>query len=545
MLDFLSSFLLRSRLEPSRIQFSLVKPSLSERAEVCNVQACSNGDILAGAERYATLFRSRGAKPDQIVLISLKPEPALFYAFLGALLAGCVPSMMPFPSIKQDPALFWGSHAELFRHLGGGLFVTYPENVADVAANTPSGLLRILIPADADSLSPDGAPYHEWSPDAVCCLQHSSGTTGLKKGVALTMASIGAQISSYANAIQITSEDAIVSWLPVYHDMGFVTSLLMPLAIGNHSVLMSPFDWLLDPLFLFETARAHDGRFIWLPNFAFHHLASAAEDSDPIDLSNVKAFINCSEPCKIETFDLFARTFARWGVRPDQLQVCYAMAETVFAVSQTDLGSAPKTAAISRSALEERRELLFGSDDRVEIVSVGRPIEGLRVRSVGGAVGEIQVLGPCVFNGYFGRDSADAFDDGWYRTGDIGFLHDGELYVLGREKDVIIVQGKNVLAHEIEALVGAVPGVKPGRAVALGLFNAAVGSEEVVIVAELADTRARNEIRTDIRKVLESTIGLAPRRIELVEANWLVKSTSGKISRSENLRKYKDLITER
>ena len=450
--------------------------------------------------------------------------------------------MMPFPSIKQDPILFWESHNDLFRHIGGGIFVTFHENIADIERNTPKGLLTLVAPEDTENTTPDGAPHHRWAREDVCCLQHSSGTTGLKKGVTLTFASIDAQIRAYTKAAQISPDDAIVSWLPLYHDMGFVTALLMPLAMGNHVATMSPFEWLSKPLYLFEMVKNYAGRYVWLPNFAFNHLANCVEGEIPIDLSNVKAFVNCSEPCRPETFDQFARAFAAWGVRHDQLQVCYAMAETVFAVSQTELGVRPKSVLRPKFALEEHHELTIEADHSAKVLSAGRPVEGFQVRIDGSVVGEIQVRGDSVFDGYYKRDSSNSFEGGWYKTGDIGFFFEDELYILGRKQDLIIVLGRNFFAHEIETLINDLPGIKAGRVVAFGVYNASVGSEDVVIVAELEGTKPKGEVRANVKRILESTIGLVPKKIEFVEAGWLVKSTSGKVSRNRNKRKYLGIL---
>jgi fatty-acyl-CoA synthase len=320
--------------------------------------------------------------------------------------------------------------------------------------------------------------------------------------------------------------------------MGFVAAFLMPLLLGNPVVMMSPFDWLADPLSLFDAIERYHGRFTWLPNFAFHHLANSADGARPRDLSGMKAFINCSEPCRSETFTHFLDRFANWGLRSEQLQVCYAMAETVFAVTQTPPGTPPKPLHVSGSTVRDARAIRFESDDPVAVLSTGRPIDGISIRIEGAEVGEILLQGAFLFEGYFQQDSSVAFTQGWYRTGDIGFMHEGELYVLGRQKDLIIVLGKNFLAHELEALVNRVAGVKPGRAVALGIFNPTVGSEDVIIIAELDETAPQTSVRGGIRSILENMVGLVPRTILLVPQGWLIKSTSGKISRSANIRKF-------
>jgi fatty-acyl-CoA synthase len=335
-----------------------------------------------------------------------------------------------------------------------------------------------------------------------------------------------------------------VSWLPLYHDMGFIATFLLPLTLGNHTVMISPFEWLSKPARLFDLMERFNGKYTWLPNFAFNHLVLSADGEVPRNLSHVKAFINCSEPCKSQTFDAFLDRFASWGVRSEQLQVCYAMAETVFAVSQTSPATPTRRLTVSNSAVTERDSLSLDGPDPVCVLSAGKPIDGIEVRIDGTEVGEILVRGKFVFRGYYKRESSEVFSDDWYRTGDIGFLWQDELYVLGRKRDLIIALGKNFFAHELEELVHGVAGIKPGRAVALGIYNADVGSEDVVIIAEPLYEADRHQVRLAIRRALENAVGVVPRRILLVEPGWLIKSTSGKISRSENLRKYHEMIRQ-
>ena len=526
MNSLLSALVDRYEREPGRVQFTIVEAGRSEELTLA--------DLLDGACRYAKLFGQSGCKPGDTVLIALQTGADLFGAFLGALWIGCVPAMMPFPSAKQDPDLFWRSHDTLFRHLGGGLILTYPGNADAVRENTQPGLMCVVTP-DGLTGRYEGGPY-PWRADEVCCVQHSSGTTGLKKGVALTGDAIGRQVASYAAAAGIGGADTIVSWLPLYHDMGFVTSLLLPLLLGNPVVVISPFEWLRRPALLFDLIEQYHGRYCWLPNFAFHHLARVADDSERRNLSAMKAFVNCSEPCKAETFDIFVRRFRHWGVRREQLQVSYGMAEAVFAITQTAPGHMVRTRP-APAALVGTARVAVGAGTLPQVVCTGAPISGVSVRT-DSETGEILIRGPFVFSGYHRTPKPVLSDDGWFRTGDIGFIEDGEIYVLGRRKDLIVTMGRNVFAHELEALVSGVPGVKPGRTVAFGIFNPELGTEQVVVVAEEDGTAPGPALRRAIRSALESTVAVIPAQIVLVQPGWLVKSTSGKISRSGNKEKY-------
>ena len=548
---FLDAFLRRAASEPEAAAIVVYGGHTAS--------TLTNAALKAGALRWASVFRSRGARAGDVILLSLPLCADLIEGFLGALCAGCVPSIMPVPSVKQDPALFWSSHNRLFARLGGGLILTTAENGAAIATHVRDATMTVLTPDDLATVrAPDDERVHPWRPDDTVCLQHSSGTTGLKKGVALSFAAIDAQLEAYARALGIGCRDTIVSWLPLYHDMGFVACLLLPLALGTRSVLLDPFDWLVDPLSFFEAIERHAGAFAWLPNFAFAHLVAAAGD-DPFegdderraDLSSLRALVDCSEACRPETLAAFERRFAGWGLRPACLRTCYAMAETVFAVTQSIEGRAPPVVRVDRAMLEAGRLLPAEGDEDggVALVSSGVPLAGVDVTILDehhdpaepDRVGQIAIKAPFLFAGYHGEPdrTAAAFHQGSYLTGDLGFRMGDELFILGRRDDLLVLLGRNVYANEVEALLGDVPGLKPGRVLALGLHDEAVGSQQLIILAERSDDRVDpHDVRVGIRNRLEGTLGITPRRIVFVEAGWLVKSTSGKINRGENRRKF-------
>src|SRR5258708_25333154 len=244
--------------------------------------------------------------------------------------------------------------------------------------------------------------------------------------------------------------------------MILIACYALPLILGLSVVAQDAFEWVNRPALLFEAIEEHRCTHIWLPNFAFHHLCRTVDPAQGYALGRVKAFIDCSEPCKPETFDLFVETFGSCGVTREQLQCCYAMAETVFAVTQTKLGQkAEEYQADLDTLLRENRArpATIGKPSR-RILSCGKVISGLDVRIMdregnalaSGDAGEVAVRGSFLFSGYFKNEdeSRQNLTGGWYRTGDTGFLHEGELYILGRVKEMIIVYGKNLYANDLE-----------------------------------------------------------------------------------------------
>lgn len=515
-----------------------------------SVEICHR-ELWAGAARYANLLRQRNVTPGSVVVILLPHSPDLLYSFLGAMLAGAVPTFMPPPSSKQDPAHYWASHGRLFARLEPGAVLTDAANLAAIRGNLPEMEVPLLDQTDAQGMSAEFFSP-EANPHDIAFLQHSSGTTGLKKGVALSHRAVLRQIASYRAALDLRADDRIVSWLPLYHDMGLIACFLLPLVTGTPVVMLDPFEWVVNPRLLFDAIKRHRGTLCWQPNFAFHHLCRTVRPATDLDVSSMRAWIDCSEPCRAESLQLFARTFAAAGVNAGQLQVCYAMAETVFAVTQTPLGGAPHVLRVDPEILRTDRRAHEVSADSAhqKIISTGPVVAGLNVRIVDEAgavladdvVGIIAIAGDFLFDGYYRLpdETSRKLRDGWYHTGDLGFLHAGELYVTGRAHDLIIIHGRNCYAHELEFLVNQVPGVHPGRNVAVGWFRPEIGSEELVIIAEVraGSPPDLSGLAQTIKQAVLGETGLLVHDVHLVGPGWLVKTTSGKLSRGENLNKY-------
>lgn len=505
-------------------------------------------ELAADCGRFGGAYRQAGLKAGDQVLIFLRHGPELYGAFLGAMLIGVTPAFMPCSSPRQDSALYWSSHQALLGRICPAAIVTDRATLAEMReSGLGLALSHIVLIEETTPAALRPAAVAE---ESVALLQHSSGTTGLKKGVALSFAAIVGQIESYATAIVLTREDWVVSWLPLYHDMGLIACLILPAYFAIPITHLDPFYWIGRPGALFDHMAKRKNTLSWLPNFAFEHLAATVGGrAASWDLSGVRAFINCSEPCRAATFDRFAAAFAPAGVRPEQLQCCYAMAETVFAVTQTRLRPAPPARIHVDPASLDRgmTPRAAAPGEGVELIETGRVIDGmaLSVHDESGAVvgdrcvGEIGLSGTFLFSGY-NQDpehTTARLRRGIYFTRDLGFMWDGRLYILGRMDDVIIVNGRNLYAHEIEAVIGAVKGVKPGRAVALGRLDERIGSEALVIMAERVRSAGRTDqdIRRDVASAVHSVFNVTPRSVELLDVGRLVKTSSGKMSRAQNL----------
>jgi len=513
-------------------------------------------DLLAHAEGYARMYRGVGVRRGSPVPIVLRHSADMLHAFVGAMLCGAVPAFLAPISEKQAAERYWPALRELLRRVEAGALVVGRADRAALERHVDVAGLPLLTPEDCAPAAT--APV--WpipAPDDIAFLQFSSGTTGLRKGVMLRHDQVAVQLDALRRALNLDDGDCIASWLPLYHDMGLIACMVMPLALGIPFVLLDPFEWAHRPGMLLRAIERYRASHVWLPNFAFNHLTSGAAEDERYDLGSIKAVINCSEPCKAESMRRFARRFAGMGIRPDLLQVSYAMAEAVFAVTQTPPGQPVPVLRVDRSALAANGRAVPCEDpDGIELVSTGRPVAGIELSIVDadgapccdGAVGEIVIRGASVFSGYYksADETASAFRDGWFQTGDLGFRLDGELYVTGRRKDLLICHGKNFYAHDIEALVGEVSGVKPGRAVAFGLHNEVSGSEDVVVVLEstLPEGPERQALPRRVKSAVLGGINLTVSKVFVAPPRWLAKTTSGKISRRENRDRYLRLAAE-
>ena len=510
-------------------------------------------ELLHRSVAYARRYLEMDVKRGDLIIVILQHSDHLFYSYIGAILAGAVPTFMPFPTSKQRPELYWADHDALFARIEPRLIVTYEENVSDARTILPNFQIPTLIAEDSILKTRETTlldlPGFAAAADDTACLQHSSGTTSLKKGVMLTHRAILSEVEAYAKALDFGASDSIASWLPLYHDMGFIACFMGSMLRGTHLVALDPFEWVMRPSILFDAIEQYRTTFCWLPNFAFSHLANTARANARWDLSSMRAFVNCSEPCKAKTFERFAARFGPDGISMNQLQVCYAMAENVFAVTQTPLGRPPGVVhaaaqAFSRGTVEPGN----AGDATIPVLSCGAPIEGVRVQICDpagsplpdGKVGEIYLTSPFLFSGYYKlpEKTREKLRGEWYASGDMGFMLEGELYVTGRIDDMIIVNGQNFYAHEIEAIANGVPTIIPGRIVAIAVEEERSDATAVAVLAECTADADLDRIGQDVRREVLEQLGLAIHTFVPVAKGQLVKTTSGKISRSKNKELY-------
>jgi fatty-acyl-CoA synthase len=512
------------------------------------------GELVAAAEQYAIRLAAFGIRPSDVCALIIRHNPEFYPLYMGVALLGAIPAVLAYPNPRLHPDKFRSGLIGMSR--GSGLDWILTERALAPVLNgvmddtsTIRGLLYPLEVAPVDASEADAMVARVTSrPIDPCLLQHSSGTTGLQKAVMLSHCAVLEHVRRYGDAIKLAATDRVVSWLPLYHDMGLIATFHLPLAAAVPVAFLDPFEWVVAPSLFLDACSRERATIAWLPNFAYNLMATRAneEDLEGVRLDSLRLLVNCSEPVRAESHDMFAARFSSYGLSRHALGASYAMAETTFAVTQTHPGLEARRVEASRDALARgvfRRP--SGDESGRSCVSSGTPISGCSVRIVDetgtdrgdGEVGEILLRSVSLFDGYRNNPSATehALRDGWYASGDLGFLLDGEIFVVGRKKDVIIVAGKNIYPEDIEDALSGVDGLLPGRVVAFGREDVANGTERICVVAEspLTDQAAHAGVREAITRAA-MRIDITISEIFLVEPRWLIKSSAGKPSRTAN-----------
>jgi len=517
-------------------------------------QTISRRAFRAKVMANARALRALGIQPRDLVIIAHTQNLESITLFWGAMAVGAIPSMFPTLTEKLDKGVYMQNMAEL---------VAFSDVRAILTTDSFAPTLQTAVSCPiygSSQIAHDSAHDNadEWmstpSPNDIALLQHSSGTTGLQKGVALTQTAVLNQLASYSDALALTADDVIVSWLPLYHDMGLIAGFLLPLMQGIPLVLMSPFDWVRHPALLFQAIDAHGGTLCWLPNFAYNHCARRIrpQDIDGVSLASMRLFINCSEPVRADSHAQFLDKLDHTGLTTRNLSVSYAMAENTFAVTQSPVGEAARLDVVDGMELSKNGRAIPVKADTPHAtthVSCGQAIENTEILILDEThrplpdrhIGQIGISSDCMIAEYHHRPDLQPFtSDGFYLTGDRGYLADGELYIVGRAKDLIINAGKNVYPQDIEAIVNEVDGVKNGRAVCFGVHDQREGTELIAVVAEVQtdDMATRKKINKAIRQAVATHSTVTASYVQLVDEKWILKTSSGKLARAANRDKW-------
>jgi 1-acyl-sn-glycerol-3-phosphate acyltransferase len=515
------------------------------------------GSLWQRAQGVAASLRERRLGRGDTVAIMLRTEEAFFDAFFGILLAGAVPVPI-YPPFRRDLIEDYARRqVGILRNAAARAILTFPEamRVATLLRSRVPSLRHVV--AAPDLLRPAGSFAGErGGAGDPALIQYTSGSTGEPKGVLLSHGNLLENIRAIGEAIRVRPDDVAVSWLPLYHDMGLIGSWLGSLYFGIPIAILSPLAFLARPVRWLQAIHAHRATISAAPNFAFDLCARRLTDQEvgALDLSSWRLALNGSEPVSPATIDRFTRRFGPQGFRASAMCPVYGLAEASVALTIPPPGG-PRVDTIARTAFQEgRRALAASPDDRAPLsfVSCGPPLPRHEVRIVDRdgrplderVEGRIEFRGPSVTEGYWRNPAVTraARHDGWMDSGDLGYWADGELYVTGRQKDLIIKAGRNLYPQEVEDIVGAVPGIRKGCVAAFGVHDPSVGTERLVVVAETRTRPGpeREQLRAAVLDRVVAALGIPADVVVIADPHAVLKTSSGKVRRSATRALYLD-----
>lgn len=526
------------RYPESKICFSSFRSGLQE---------VSFEDITVLSQRYACGLQQLGLQNGDLVGLHLSTQPEFVYSFLGTIRAGGVPVPLPTYSGCQGLAGLMERLKHILVHCRARYLITEPHLFDGVQAQLRAEIFpdhHWLTPAEIDAAG-NGATLLRQGRSDLCLVQYTSGSTAAPKGVALTHGNVLAGLAAISNEIRLTSADVWCSWLPLYHDMGLI-GMLCNLAQGASLYLSRPRSFIGDPGGWLGKFSQWGGTLYAGPSFSFAHMLTNINDEQlaRLDLSHWRLAFNGSESIDPLVIEQFIERFSQVGFRASAMFPVYGMAEATLAVSFPVLGSQPVTQWVDGKILAESgRPVAVGrsSPKARGVVSVGRAVRGHTVRIVDSrgvelpenAVGQIQVKGPAIMTGYFAdlKESAMVLRDGWLSTGDLGYLCEGLLYITGRAKEMIIVNGKKFYPQDVEPLVNHLDGVYKGRCVAFGSANGAAQQMTVVVETNLNSKLERTALVSKLRSLVSNHLGLFALQIYLLQPGSIPRTSSGKQQR--------------
>ena len=514
-----------------------------------NVERRTYAELAELAKDRAARLAGAGVRPGDRVLCALPTSWELFETFFGAVMLGAHPVMVAPPGALGSAETYGVKIDQLVELLAPKLFVS-ELNVCEKfleGAQARACATAALTPIQLAACAPAAAGCSA-QPQDIAFMQLTSGSTGRQRAVQVTHASAMHNSRAIAVLFDGKSHDLIISWLPLNHDMGLVGCLIYSLVHGLDLWMLRPETFLARPSTWLKIIHARRGTIIPGPNFAWQLCVDRIDSSElaGLDLSSVTSAFTGSEMIHPETCAAFEAKFGPFGFRAPQWMPCYGMAECTLAAT----GDRVRTGIRTRK-LPERGDTA-GMALASDVVCTGSPVMDTEVRISSSAapgqflpnetIGEVWIKGPGIFAGYFNdpQASAAALSDGWLRSGDLGFLKDGELYITGRLKDLLIIHGTNWMPHELEW--EAELAVGGGGAERSGAFSIVSGpeGEKPVLVLECASAEARpvSEIEHAIRSRIGRVLGLPLADVVLVKRGQIPKTTSGKVQRSELRRRY-------
>jgi fatty-acyl-CoA synthase len=519
-------------------------------------------EIHDDARVVGAALQARGLVPGDHVAILGPTSRALMTIVRGCWLTGIASMVLPLPMRMGSLDEFVTSTRARIRH-GDAKLILIDDQLAAFyesdAGDPPIVSMSALLPGTPGLPPGDAVEIPQPDPERLVILQYTSGSTSEPKGVMIPDRVLTANMDACTHAAELTADEVMVSWLPLYHDMGLVGFLAIPMTVGVSLVQAAPQDFMAHPGHWMEWISTHRGTATAGPNFAWVLATRALRRASGLDLSSLSLALSGAEPVDPAAVEAFVAAAEPHGFKAGGVFPAFGMAEVAIGGSFPERGRGLVCDTVDRIVLERDRVAKpIAVDDPDDFALrarrlpyLGTPVPGLEMRVVDPAtyedrperhVGELLIRGTSVTPGYYKRRDATAalFRDGWLCTGDLAYMVDGELILCGRIKDVIIIGGRNVFPEDIERAVGTIDGVRAGNVIAVGV-EGYKGKETVVVVAEVrAEPGELERIRSDVHHRTLDVCGIPPRDVVLVEAGTLPKTSSGKLQRAKCREQYLD-----
>ena len=516
-------------------------------------EAITYWQLGEGSQAIAAGLQEKGLMPGDPVSIMLPTSREYFFTFLGILLAGGIPVPIypPFRMNQLEDHL--RRHSTILKSCSAKMMVTIPEakrfaQVLKAQVESMHSLVTI------QELTSGKAIYNKFKPSAndIAFLQYTSGSTGNPKGVMLTHANLLANIYALGEVVQVKSTDVIVSWLPLYHDMGLIGTWLSSLYYAALLVVMSPLSFISRPQRWLWAIHRYRGTISAAPNFAYELCLKRLTEHDlqGLDLSSWRIACNGAEPVSPETVENFCRQFGKYGFRRETLMPVYGLAECSVGLAFPPLDRGPLIDRIDRDVFVNTSHAVpsdEAADDRVlRFVACGHPLPRHEVRIVDNAgrelperyEGNLHFRGPSATAGYYHNeeDTKKLFVGDWLDSGDMAYIAGGDIFITGRKKDIIIRAGRNIYPQELEEAVGKVAGIRKGNVVVFATQDKVNQTEKLVVMAETREENPEklNALRQEINTLAMDLVGTAADEVVLAPPGTVLKTSSGKIRRAGN-----------
>lgn len=526
------------------------RPHIYLQAESGEEIIITYGQLWEKACTVSASLTQHGLKPGETVAIMLPTCAEFFYSFMGVLLAGGI-AVPIYPPFRPDQIEAYATReSKILHNAEAKILITFAQ------AKKLSHLLSAFVPT-LHTVTTATALLHaahatENSPNThtkfPAMIQYTSGSTGQPKGVLLSHANLLANIRAYGIGAKIQPSDIIVSWLPLYHDMGLIGTWLGSFYHGLPVTILSPLTFLRRPEQWLWAIHYHRATISGGPNFGFELCLNKVqpEQIEGLDLSTWRLAFNGAEAIMPETLEKFTQKFAPYGFQASAMTPVYGLAEASVGVSISSLSQPPKVDCVNRDSFQTTGRANPAPADAAQplrFVDCGHVLPGHAVRVVDATghvladrqVGELEFKGPSVMMGYFQNPTATqaAMHDGWVKTGDLAYLCDGAIFITGRIKDLIIKAGRNLHPESIEQVVGQVSNVRKGCVAALGIEDPTQGTEKLVILAEtyLTTEHDKAKVRKAIIDAVTAAVGVPPDQVELIPPKHIPKTSSGKLRR--------------